>query len=113
MAAEPESEKFTYKPGVTVGEDYVLLEFLGKGGMGVVFRASHGFIKQDYAIKLLPIDLLTEENWLRFQREAQALAKLNHPGIVRIFNMGIDRQRCPYYVMELLTGISLADALKE
>lgn len=113
MAAEPESEKFSYKPGTTVGDDYVLQEFLGKGGMGVVFRASHRFIKQDYAIKLLPIDLLTEENWLRFQREAQALAKLNHPGIVRIFNMGIDRQRCPYYVMELLTGISLADALKE
>ncbi|MBI5175229.1 MAG: serine/threonine protein kinase [Candidatus Melainabacteria bacterium] len=113
MATEPESEKFSYKPGVTVGEDYVLQEFLGKGGMGVVFRASHRFIKQDYAIKLLPLDLLTEENWLRFQREAQALAKLNHPGIVRIFNMGIDRQRCPYYVMELLTGISLADALKE
>ncbi len=113
MAAEPESEKFAYKPGVTVGEDYILQEFLGKGGMGVVFRASHRFIKQDYAIKLLPIDLLTEENWLRFQREAQALAKLNHPGIVRIFNMGIDRQRSPYYVMELLIGISLADALKE
>ncbi|HNN62117.1 MAG TPA: hypothetical protein PKH78_03710, partial [Candidatus Obscuribacter sp.] len=62
MAAEPESEKFAYKPGVTVGEDYILQEFLGKGGMGVVFRASHRFIQQDYAIKLLPIDLLTEEN---------------------------------------------------
>ncbi len=113
MAAESEPEKLSYKPGITVGEDYILQEFLGKGGMGVVFRASHRFIKQDYAIKLLPVDSSTEDNWLRFQREAQALAKLNHPGIVRIFNMGIDRGQCPYYVMELLYGISLAEALKK
>lgn len=113
MAAESEPEKLSYKPGITVGEDYILQEFLGKGGMGVVFRASHRFIKQDYAIKLLPVDSSTEDNWLRFQREAQALAKLNHPGIVRIFNMGIDRRQCPYYVMELLSGISLAEALKK
>lgn len=113
MTAESEPEKFSYKPGTTVGEDYILQEFLGKGGMGVVLRANHRFIKQDYAIKLLPVDSSREENWLRFQREAQALAKLNHPGIVRIFNMGIDRQQCPYYVMELLSGISLAEALKK
>lgn len=80
--------------------------------MGLVFAATHKIIKQKYAIKILAPELLNEQNWLRFQREAQALAKLNHPTIVRVYNLGIDRERCPYCVMEFIDGTSLEDLLK-
>lgn len=106
-----EPKALTYKSGQVVGNDYILDELLGRGGMGVVFAARHRFIDQKYAIKILAPELLTERNWLRFQREAQSLAKLNHESIVRIFNMGIDKESCPYYVMEFLKGETLADRL--
>ncbi|MDX1989458.1 MAG: serine/threonine-protein kinase [Candidatus Obscuribacter sp.] len=106
-----EPRALTYRTGQVVGNDYILDELLGRGGMGVVFAARHRFIDQKYAIKILAPELLTERNWLRFQREAQSLAKLNHESIVRIFNMGIDKESCPYYVMEFLKGETLADRL--
>ncbi len=106
-----EPKALSYKSGQVVGNDYILDELLGRGGMGVVFAARHRFIDQKYAIKILAPELLTERNWLRFQREAQSLAKLNHESIVRIFNMGIDKESCPYYVMEFLKGETLADRL--
>lgn len=106
-----EPKALTYKTGQVVGNDYILDELLGRGGMGVVFAARHRFIDQKYAVKILAPELLTERNWLRFQREAQSLARLNHESIVRIYNMGIDKESCPYYVMEFLKGETLADRL--
>ena len=106
-----EPKALTYKTGQVVGNDYILDELLGRGGMGVVFAARHRFIDQKYAVKILAPELLTERNWLRFQREAQSLARLNHESIVRIYNMGIDKESCPYYVMEFLKGETLAERL--
>lgn len=106
-----EPRALTYKTGQVVGNDYILDELLGRGGMGVVFAARHRFIDQKYAVKILAPELLTERNWLRFQREAQSLARLNHESIVRIYNMGIDKESCPYYVMEFLKGETLAERL--
>lgn len=102
-----------YRPGVTVGSDYLLERFIGQGGMGLVFAATHKIIKQKYAIKILAPELLNDQNWLRFQREAQALAKLNHPTIVQVFNLGIDNERCPFCVMEYIDGTSLEDFLRK
>lgn len=81
--------------------------------MGVVYEATHRLMQQQYAVKVLSADQLSEpQTWIRFQREAQALARLNHKNIVKIFNLGIDRERYPYYVMELLEGESLQEKLK-
>lgn len=102
-----------YRPGMTVGSDYLLERFIGQGGMGLVFAATHKIIKQKYAIKILAPELLNDQNWLRFQREAQALAKLNHPTIVQVFNLGIDNERCPFCVMEYIDGTSLEDFLRK
>ncbi|MBX9942202.1 MAG: serine/threonine protein kinase [Candidatus Obscuribacterales bacterium] len=100
----------SFRVGDFVGNDYELLKELGRGGMGVVFEARHRFIGQPVALKVLYPHLLTEENWQRFVREARALGRLDHPGIVKIFNCGIDAERAaPFYVMELIEGDSLSD----
>jgi serine/threonine protein kinase len=105
---------FDYRPGETVGGDYRLVQLLGRGGMGTVFAAEHRYIKgKQYALKLLSREQVTDDNLKRFQREAVALARLSHPGIVQIYNFGIDKDVCPYYVMEIVDGISLADLIKQ
>jgi len=58
--------------------------------MGVVFACTHLVMHNDYAIKILSAEDLNDEYWTRFRSEAQALAKLNHPNIVAIYNMGVD-----------------------
>lgn len=101
-----------YKPGDIVGESYVLTSLLAKGGMGVVFKARHLQLEKVYALKLLTPLQTTSANWRRFELEAKTLAKLEHKNVVQIFNMGVDARGCPYYVMELLQGQSMAEALE-
>jgi len=103
-----------YEPGVVVGGDYVLLRSIGRGGMGEVFAAEHKFIAgRVCALKMLAPHLVTERNWQRFEREARALARLDHGGIVKIYTMGVDRETCPYYVMELIEGETLSAYLNK
>ena len=100
-----------YFVGDTVDGAYKLTALLGEGGMGVVFACTHLVMHNDYAIKILSTEDLNDEYWTRFRSEAQALAKLNHPNIVSIYNMGIDRGQCPYFVMDLLQGETLEQLL--
>lgn len=101
-----------YSTGDIVDGSYRLLSPLGRGGMGVVFRCQHLILGKEYALKLLAADKLSSESWMRFQSEAKALARLHHPGVVSIHNMGIDKERFPYYVMDLLLGQSLSQMIK-
>lgn len=101
-----------YSTGDIVDNSYRLLSLLGTGGMGVVFHCQHLILGKEYALKLLAADKLSAESWSRFQSEAKALARLHHPGVVGIHNMGIDAQECPYYVMDLLEGESLSQIVK-
>ncbi|MBP9811330.1 serine/threonine protein kinase [bacterium] len=101
-----------YSTGDIVDGSYRLLSLLGRGGMGVVFRCQHLILGKEYALKLLSADKLSPESWMRFQSEAKALARLHHPGAVSIHNMGIDKERFPYYVMDLLLGESLSQMIK-
>jgi serine/threonine protein kinase len=98
-----------YSAGDIVGGTYRLKELIGKGGMGYVFCAEHTIIGHDYALKLLAPENSNETNWLRFQSEGKAIAKLNHKNIVHIYNMGVDLEQCPFYVMDLIYGASLAE----
>jgi serine/threonine protein kinase len=101
-----------YSTGDIIDNSYRLLSLLGAGGMGVVFHCQHLILGKEYALKILAADKLSSESWARFQSEAKALARLHHPGVVGIHNMGIDAQGCPYYVMDLLEGESLSQAIK-
>jgi serine/threonine protein kinase len=96
--------------GRTLGH-YHILEQVGAGGMGVVYRAHDGRLDRDVALKVLPFGSLTDEPARRrFRREALTLAKLSHPniGVVHDFDAqdGID-----FLVMEYIRGDTLAERL--
>lgn len=87
---------------------YELLELLGEGGMGSIWRGRHVLLDTPVAIKLLRRDLRSPELAERFLREARAAARLGHPAIVRVTDVGETEDATPFLVMELLHGQSLA-----
>ncbi len=99
--------------GELVGDAYKVESLLGQGGMGFVFRARHTTMGQEYALKIVNPDVLDAVSVKRFAIEAQSIARLNHLNIVKIFNMGVHNQTCPYYVMELMSGDSLSAYIKK
>jgi eukaryotic-like serine/threonine-protein kinase len=97
----------------TVAGRYELLDVLGRGGMGVVYRARDSLLDRVVAVKILPAQYAAEAVLVeRFEREARAAARLNHPNIVAVFDTGSDRS-ARYIVMECVPGVSLAQLLGE
>jgi len=92
---------------------YTIVSQLGRGGMGVVYKAHEEALNRFVAIKVLTEGLTEDATFLqRFVREAQAAAGLSHPNIVQIFFIGEDGGH-PYFVMEYVTGRSLNHVLRE
>jgi hypothetical protein len=92
---------------------YQLLDKLGEGGMGAVFQARDTKLDRQVAVKLLPAGSVHDAEAVgRFRREARALAKLSHPGIIQAFDSGEDGNK-HFLVMELVAGRSLAHHLAE
>jgi tetratricopeptide (TPR) repeat protein/TolB-like protein len=91
---------------------YELVDELGAGGMGVVWRAHDERLGRDVALKILPPHLAEREDAaIRFEREARGLAALSHPNIISIFDLG-EQDGVRYLVTELLSGETLRDALR-
>ncbi|MGC2152437.1 MAG: bifunctional serine/threonine-protein kinase/formylglycine-generating enzyme family protein, partial [Terriglobales bacterium] len=91
---------------------YLIVESLGAGGMGVVYRARDEKLERDVAIKVLNAGMLVNDEARRhFRREALALAKLNHPHIAAVYDTG-EEDGVDYIVMELVAGESLAVKLR-
>lgn len=91
------------KLGSTVGR-YKILEVLGQGGMGIVYRAKDTFLHRQLAIKVLDhANVDNDEAVRRFLIEAQAMAQLDHPNIVHVLDAGTEGEHC-YLVMELVDG---------
>ena len=98
--------------GTRLVERYRIVEPLGAGGMGVVYRARDEKLEREVAIKMLPPGVLTgEEARSRFRREARALAKLNHAHIAAVYDV-IEQDGADFIVMELVAGESLAAKLR-
>lgn len=86
---------------------YKLERKLGEGGMGMVFRATHGMLRRPTAVKLLLPEKAGEHNLARFEREVQLTATLTHPNTATIFDYGRTPDGVFYYAMELLEGATL------
>lgn len=99
------------QPGTRLGS-YVLVEQLGAGGMGVVWRATDSRLGRDVAVKILPPELAAhDESLSRFEREARGLAAISHPNIVAIHDVG-HAEGLHYLVTELLSGETLRARLR-
>jgi len=95
----------------TIGK-YTILEEIGRGGMGVVYKGKHASLNRFAAIKVLPAQLAVDELCLqRFLREADTLAKLQHQNIVNIYDIETQNDT-QYLIMEFVNGQTLADLLK-
>src|SRR5262245_9395801 len=90
-------------PGALLARRYRLTGELGRGGMGVVFRATDEQLGRDVAVKVLPEAASTPEARERLLREARAAAALNHSGIVAVHDVG-EHEGIPFFVMELVSG---------
>src|SRR6201993_1098109 len=96
--------------GTTLGQ-YEIIEPLGVGGMGEVYRARDARLKRDVAIKVLPASVARDSERLsRFQREAQVLASLNHARIAAIYGLE-EAGGAEALVLELVGGETLAERI--
>ena len=98
------------KPGIRIGP-YQLESMLGEGGMGMVWLASRadGLYQRRVALKLLRPGLADPNLRLRFTREREILARLEHPNIARLLDAGIGGEGQPYLALEYVEGVSITD----
>jgi tetratricopeptide (TPR) repeat protein len=96
-------------PGTVLRERYRLDSEIGRGGMGIVYRATDLELMREVAVKVLPETSSLADSRQRLLREARAAAALNHPHIVSVHDVG-EAQGQPFFVMELVQGPSLARA---
>ena len=91
-------------------QGYRIVRLLGEGGMGAVYEASQETPRRRVALKVIRPGLITGTILKRFRRESEVLARLNHPGIAQVYEVGVGGEgRTPYIAMELVEGGGLLD----
>ena len=96
-------------PGTVIGR-YKLLEKIGEGGMAVVYMAEQTEpIRRKVALKIIKLGMDTKSVIARFEAERQALAMMDHPNIAKVLDAGATETGRPYFVMELVTGVSITE----
>ena len=89
---------------------YRVVEVIGRGGMGVIYLVEQEtLVRRRLALKMLRFELETEELLARFEAEWRALALMNHPGIVTLFDAGATESGRPYFTMEYVPGVSITE----
>lgn len=107
-----QTEASVFAPGTILDTKYRVISLIGKGGMGAVYKVEQIFLKKEFALKTFGGNF-NENQARRFQTEAKATSKLDHPNIVRVSDFGVIDFSTPYFVMELVEGISLEEHLKK
>lgn len=99
--------------GKVLGNRYEIIEKVGNGGMATVYKAEDKVLKRNVAVKILRDEFTTDEEFIkRFEIEAQSAARLVHPNIVSIFDVGVE-ENLYYIVMELIQGKTLKEIIIE
>jgi serine/threonine protein kinase len=103
------SSPITEGPGTRIGP-YKLLQQIGEGGFGLVFMAEQERpLRRRVALKIIKVGMDTRQVVARFEQERQALAMMDHPNIARVLDAGATDTGRPYFVMELVKGIPIAE----
>ena len=99
--------------GKLLGNRYEIIEKIGNGGMATVYKAADKILKRNVAVKILRDEFTTDEEFIkRFEVEAQSAARLTHPNIVSIYDVGVE-DNLHYIVMELIQGKTLKEIILE
>ncbi len=99
-----------FVPGRVIAGRYTLLEVLGEGGMGTVYRAEQSQpVRRQVALKLIKLGMDSRTVLARFDAERQALAMMDHPNIARVYDGGATEANQPFFVMELVDGVPITD----
>ncbi len=101
-----------HAPGTTLLEKFKIIELLGQGGMGSVYRVEHLLMNRQFALKCLNKFQAADAGWRRFQNEAKAAHLLDHPNLLKVYDFGLLPGGQPYFLMELVEGVTLADEIK-
>ncbi|MHC4753159.1 MAG: serine/threonine protein kinase, partial [Planctomycetota bacterium] len=102
-------EPLSEGPGTVIGR-YKLLEKIGEGGMAVVYMAEQEKpIRRKVALKIIKLGMDTRQVIARFEAERQALAMMDHPNIAKVLDAGATETGRPYFVMELVKGVSITE----
>ena len=98
--------------GIVLADRYELSSVLGQGQGGMVFKARHRQLDRFVALKMLTPDTLADKTaFMRFEREAHAIGRLNHPNIVTVFDVGRWRNERPFIVMDFIDGQDLQELI--
>lgn len=95
--------------GRIIDERFQIIEELGRGGMGVVYRVQQISLGREMALKTLDGTDIADATWLRFQQEAKATSLLDHPNLISVHDYGIIDGKHPFFVMDLVEGSKPAD----
>lgn len=95
----------------TIG-GYRLMELIGHGGMGLVFRCEHLALSRICALKCLAPSMVSRTSWEMFKNEARIAGGLKHPAICQIYDLGLHGNKVPFYAMEFLPGETLHEVLE-
>lgn len=109
MSGEPALKEITGRIG-----KYDIVKPLGKGAMGIVYLAKDSMLDREVALKVMVSNIADDpELKMRFEREAKAVAKLSHPNVVNVFDLGYHTDGSPYMAMELLRGDDLQKTMRQ
>ena len=100
------------QPGIQLVGNYEFMQFIGAGGMGVIYKAKHPVLNRLVAIKMLHGHLVSDAIIKRFRQEAEAVSTLDHRNIIHVHDFGVSEHNQPYMVMDFVEGKPLSDVLQ-